>query len=289
MACALLAWTDALAQRELWRCQRARAGSNGLFPGLQIEEVGSSTPVVRHAPIAPNEVQTFRGRTIGFIHGIVHLFDEHGERQVQVQAARRGHGLAVRVTLMLPKQDPFGHVTVCLPTIRGMGLLDIDDEKGDVVTVAAIHVPHTPHLGPERRSGIAPKDQGHRLLSPQAGEADAFLSAEAFEAEVGWIRAHLWPHRIPRCDGLQSYAERWGQRVALGGEHLAYGVSRSGGGGAGTHVLQQAAKMGAVVLTQTGHHVVALGFVHGCRPSVMNAYSVDSDRVRRKVPYPRAY
>ena len=97
------------------------------------------------------------------------------------------------------------------------------------------------------------------------------------------------PHRIPRCDGLQSYAERWGQRVALGGEHLAYGVSRSGGGGAGTHVLQQAAKMGAVRLTQTGHHVVALGFVHGCRPSVMNAYSVDSDRVRRKVPYPRAY
>jgi len=39
-----------------------------LFPGLQIKEVGSSAPVVRHTPIHPNEVQTFWGRTIDLLY-----------------------------------------------------------------------------------------------------------------------------------------------------------------------------------------------------------------------------
>ena len=144
MACALLSCTDTLARLVLWRCQHAHTGGNGMFPGLQVEEVGSSTPLVRHTPIDPNEVQTFRGRTIGFIHGIIHLFDEHGERQVQVQATRCGHGLTLHVTLVLPEQDPFGYVPLRLPAILRMGLLDINHEECDVVTVAAIDVPMRP-------------------------------------------------------------------------------------------------------------------------------------------------
>src|SRR6266851_8935876 len=284
IACALLSCTDTLARRELWRCQRAHTGGNGLFPGIQIEEVWPSAPVVRDAPIRSNEVQTFWGRTIGFINGIVHLFDQHGHGQVQVQAARRGHGLTFRVTLVLPEQDPFGHVTVRLPAIRRMRLLDIDHEKCDVVTVAAIDVLHTPHLGPEGRSGVAAKDQGHRPLSPKAGEADPFLSAESFEAEVGWRGAHLWPHLIPRRYGLESRVECWGERVALRGEHLAHRVARPGGCGTGAHVLHKVAKMVAVRLTQTGHHAVALGFVHDGRPSGMSECGVDSYRDRRSVP-----
>src|SRR5262249_6785168 len=136
----------------------------------------------------------------------------------------------------------------------------------------------------EGRSGVAAKDQGYRPLSPKAGKADQFLCAESFEAEVGWIRAHLWPRCIPRCHGLQSYAECWGERVAVSGEHQAHRVPRSGGRGAGTHVLHQVAKMVAVRLTQTGHHVVALGFMHGCRPSGMSDCGVASYRNRRRVP-----
>jgi hypothetical protein len=90
---------------------------------------GSSTPVVRYTPIDPNEIQTFWDCTIGFINGIVHLFDQHGHGQVQVQTARHSHGLTFLIALVLPEQDPFGYVTVRLPTIRGIGFLDIDHEK----------------------------------------------------------------------------------------------------------------------------------------------------------------
>jgi hypothetical protein len=31
-----------------------------------------------------NEVQTCRGHTIGGINGVVHLFDQHGDGQVQL-------------------------------------------------------------------------------------------------------------------------------------------------------------------------------------------------------------
>jgi hypothetical protein len=40
--------------------------------------------MVRDAPICPDEVQAFRGSAIGFIDGVVHLFDQHGNRQVQI-------------------------------------------------------------------------------------------------------------------------------------------------------------------------------------------------------------
>src|SRR4029453_8005895 len=101
--------------------------------------------------------------------------------------------------------------TVRLPAIRRMCLLDIDHEKGDVVTVATIDVSQAPHLGPEGWSGVAANDTGYRPLSPKTGQADAFLCAESFEAEVGGRRAHLGSHGIPRRDGLQDCAESWGQ------------------------------------------------------------------------------
>jgi len=127
--------------------------------------------VVRHTSIYPNEVQTFWGRTIGFINGIVHLFDQHGHGQVQVQAARRSHGLTFLITLVLPEQDPFGHITLYLPAIRGVRLLDVDHEERDMVTVAAIDVLQAPDLGPEGGSRIAAKDEADRLLPLEAGRA----------------------------------------------------------------------------------------------------------------------
>src|SRR5262245_6592845 len=65
-----------------------------------------------------------------------------------------------------------GTCRTTVSTAPRMGLLDIGHEECDVVTVAAINVPHAPHLGPERRSGVAAKDQGHRPLSPKTGKAD---------------------------------------------------------------------------------------------------------------------
>ena len=43
----------------LERCHRAHTGSNGLFPRIESKEVRSGAPMVRDAPLCPDEVQAF--------------------------------------------------------------------------------------------------------------------------------------------------------------------------------------------------------------------------------------
>ena len=109
----------------------------------------------------------------------------------QLQAACGRHGLMFRVTPVLLEQDPFGHIPLDLPAIRGVRLLDVDDEERDSVTVAARDVLQVPNLGPEGGSRIAPEDEADWLLSPEAGQAHAGISPELFERKVRRIGAHL--------------------------------------------------------------------------------------------------
>jgi len=163
--------------------------------------------MVRHTPVRPDDVQALRSRTIAFINGVVHLFDQNRKREVQIQTACGGDGDTFFVILMLLEQNAFFHITVHLPAVRRMCLLDIDHEELDVRTVAAVNSVQAPYLGPEGRSGVATKDQGYRPLAPETREAHPVVGSEPLEIEIRRVVASLRSHLISRYHGLQGQTQ----------------------------------------------------------------------------------
>ncbi len=61
---------------------------------------------------------------------------------------------------MLAKQDSILFIVVDLPAIGRMDLFDVDRVEVDLVFELIVDSIKGPSLGPERRSGIATKDEG---------------------------------------------------------------------------------------------------------------------------------
>ena len=116
-----------------------------------------------------NEVQPLGGRTIGVVYDVVHFLDEDREADVKVHATACCYFFPLLVTLMLSMQHAFRYVAVGLPSIGGVGLLNVDHEKLDLPAEPVANLFDAPNLGAEGRSSITAEDECHGTLSAEAG------------------------------------------------------------------------------------------------------------------------
>lgn len=79
------------------------------------------------------------------------------------------------VALVLTKENPFGNIAVGLPSIRRVGLLDVNNEKLNLVSELVADLFDSPKLGAERRSSIAAENQCYRPFSPEARKPDPLV------------------------------------------------------------------------------------------------------------------
>ena len=62
-----------------------------------------------------------------------------------------------------------------------MGFLDVDDVEGRTVLIILVELVEGGNLPPERRSGIAPKDEHDGFLPAEGGELNAFFLVVGLE------------------------------------------------------------------------------------------------------------
>lgn len=87
-----------------------------------------------------------------------------------MEGARLGDMLTLVKRHRLRELDVLLHVDVKLPTVDGMGLLDVDDEELDAVAVLAVELLQTPGLLAEGRSGVRTEGERDRPFAAKAGK-----------------------------------------------------------------------------------------------------------------------
>ena len=92
-----------------------------------------------------------------------------------------------------------------------MGLKDVDRVEIDLSLVLLRKLVQGGNLPPERRSGIAPEDQHHRLRSPERSELDGRFSFEGVDCEIRSriagiqvAAARLIPHGLERKEEIRG-------------------------------------------------------------------------------------
>ena len=74
---------------------------DGLPPLVEIEEMRPSASVVGDAAFGVYQVQSLGRGAVSFVDGVVHLFDEDGQGDVQIQATGLSHFLTLIKALVL--------------------------------------------------------------------------------------------------------------------------------------------------------------------------------------------
>ena len=202
---------------------------DGLLPLVEIEEMRPSASVVGDAAFGVYQVQSLGRGAVSFVYGVVHLFDEDGQGDVQIQATGLSHFFPLAVALVLPEQDAFGNVAIGLAAVNGMGFLNVHYEKFDLLGKPAADLFDTLNLSAERGSSVAAKNQPHRAVSLKAGQTDPLFGPHELKLEVGRLFSNHWAHFVPRDHGVQSLLYPGGQAAFAWLQHLSCGELAGGG------------------------------------------------------------
>jgi hypothetical protein len=109
------------------------------------------------------QIQPVRHPAVGVAHAVIELIHQQGHADFQQIATSLCHAHALTLVPRLRNANADVVVGGQPPTIRGVGLTDIDSDKLDAVTITSLHLFQGPELGPEWPSGEAAESQHHRL------------------------------------------------------------------------------------------------------------------------------
>jgi hypothetical protein len=93
--------------------------------------------------------------------------DNRGKLDAQFAHARAGDVRAFVITLGTVEDDRIPDVALHLPYIAGVCFEDVNRVKRNLLAVLLVEFVEGRNLPPEGRSGIAAKDQYHRLLASE--------------------------------------------------------------------------------------------------------------------------
>ena len=94
---------------------------------------------------------------------------------MQTDGAGLRHLFPLVKILVLAVENFVGDVGVYLPTVRGMGFLNVDHEELNLVLVLAVQALHVLNLSTEGRSSVTAKDKRDWLLAFETGQPDPFF------------------------------------------------------------------------------------------------------------------
>ncbi len=177
---------------------------DGLLPLVEIEEMRPGASVVGDAAFGVDQIQALGRGAVSFVYRVVHLFDEDGQGDMQVQATGLSHFFPLAIALVLPEQDALGNVAIGLAAVSGMGFLNVHYEKFYLLGKPAADLFDTLNLSAERGSSVAAKDQPHRAVSLKAGQTDPLFGPHELKIEVGGLFSGHRSHFVTGNQGVQS-------------------------------------------------------------------------------------
>jgi len=157
------------------------------FPFARSKEHRPHASLVCDAAVLTDQVETLRHRRVGRGHRIIHFVDDRGEFERHLQHAGLANFDALVEGLVLSNEHTFFDVLVDLPAVGRVYFLDVDREEIDPITIGTIDSVEGPSLGPEGRSGVAPKHQGDRAVHESLSESDRLALGLALAGQVGQL------------------------------------------------------------------------------------------------------
>lgn len=149
-----------------------------------MEAVGAWSAFEGDAALFVDEVEAIGPGGIGFLGGVVDGVDEGGDLDVQAADAGTGDGFAFGGGFGIGVDDLLAFVDGELPSVAGVGLLDVDDVEGGAILVSVEEGIEGGNLPPEGRSSVAAEDEDDGLAGVLF-ECDAAGAAVAEEVEIG--------------------------------------------------------------------------------------------------------
>ena len=169
---------------------------NGLlyrsFQFIRMEAERPGFAFIRHPACRVDKVQAIRPRGVRTFRRVAKFVEHRGNLDPQLTDAGSGNERTLIFTSRTGEYNVFLDVALHLPDIAGVRLCDVDNEKRNLVSVLLVELVEGGHLPPERRSGIASKDQHHRpLLGRESGQLHLRGFVELGQREVRSRIAHL--------------------------------------------------------------------------------------------------
>lgn len=122
---------------------------------------------VCYSPIAPDKVEPVRKCVVLEVGRVFHVIDQRRNRELELERTDLRDFISCSERRWLLEQDPLALVGFHLPFVSWVGLTNVDDEKFESISEAAMKFLQVPSLGTEGRSGIAAEDKSDWLLSAQ--------------------------------------------------------------------------------------------------------------------------
>ncbi len=159
----------------LGRSDRGKAGLNGLFPLIHVEEVRPRSTVIRDEAGGVHEIEPFRGSAVAVVNRVVHFFDKDREFYIEAQTASRRRFLPFVIALVLAVDYIFLDIYRHLPTVGRVCFLNVHHEELDLAPEPIVNLFYAPNLGAEGRSSVATENEGDRPFATIIGQPDTFV------------------------------------------------------------------------------------------------------------------
>jgi hypothetical protein len=143
---------------------RAANSSQFLRHLHRFETSGSLSAFVGDLPAFVHYIEPIRPGSVSLLDFIIHIIYDSRKGKPQTAIASFSCCCALFHCLWLIYLDPRFYIGIDLPPIRRVSLADIDEKPFRFALILIIQPLQGLRLRPEGRSGIAAKDQHHRLF-----------------------------------------------------------------------------------------------------------------------------
>ena len=136
----------------------------GLRDSERLEAVGAGVAFVSDPPLAVDDVKPIGPASVSDFSRIADFVDEGRKLDAQFHHAHSGQIHALFVASRACNLDFLLLIILVSPKIRGMRLLNVNDEELRFVAISLVQSVERGNLTAERRSGVAPENQHDRPL-----------------------------------------------------------------------------------------------------------------------------
>ena len=150
-----------------------------------LEPVRPSVALEGDLSVAVDHVETIGPSGVSEFGGIAHPVNQGGKVESQLDCAKARNIHALLIALRILEDDTFLDITVRLPEVARVRLLDVDDVERRAVLILLVKFIEGGNLPPEGRSSVAAEDEHDGLHPAEGRKLNKRFLVLGLEREVG--------------------------------------------------------------------------------------------------------
>ena len=132
-----------------------------------------------------DEIDTIGPSGVGALGSVAELVEHSWKFDSELPHTGASDQAALLFVLGASKNDFVLDVALHLPDVARVSFENVDDQKGDAISILIEEFVKGGNLPPERRSSVAAEDEDNRLVRSKRGKLDTAAFVELHQGEVG--------------------------------------------------------------------------------------------------------